>query len=606
MNNNKDMKTKKSYILILFLVFLISSLFLLNHAKFHEYEVLKVIEADKFYVDINKNDKIDDNELLKVKDIVAYSPYYEASKTKNTYADITQWLKNGYLAYNWAKDNIEGKIIKAKNLKHCKLKDGICYSDIYFQDENYAEILLKNGLAYLPYNIKRQEYFFFLNKKQAENNAKTISSLDFVVINLKNGIVHKINCEYASKIAKLKLELKNKIKNHDFCKICFNSQEVKKYSTKFNIPKSQNEYKKSQYRTFDDIDIYLINPLEYNKPNYGCVTKFCKRLIKEINSSNKTIDIALYGIGEQEEVISALKNAQNRGVKIRCVFDSSKGMNNVYSKTMSFANEFNCVFDDSEKIMHNKFFVFDKKLVLTGSSNISATGSGGYNSNIALFVNDSKIAESYTKEFEQMYKGKFSNNKPDKITYIFKDNEVYFLPNNKVYEDVLLKAVKNSRKAIYLSAFYLTDYVLIDELIKAKKRNVEVLIILDALSSKNFSKQLFKLRENNIPIIVENWGGKNHEKTIMIDFEKLIVGSCNFSKSGFHKNDENLIIIKNEKLAQFYADYFLYLFNSIDFKFLTKIPKAEGLDSYNSCFDGIDNDYDGKIDTEEEACKMGN
>ena len=33
------------------------------------------------------------------------------------------------------------------------------------------------------------------------------------------------------------------------------------------------------------------------------------------------------------------------------------------------------------------------------------------------------------------------------------------------------------------------------------------------------------------------------------------------------------------------------------------IPKAEGYESINSCSDNLDNDYDGKIDKHDSACK---
>ena len=112
-----------------------------------------------------------------------------------------------------------------------------------------------------------------------------------------------------------------------------------------------------------------------------------------------------------------------------------------------------------------------------------------------------------------------------------------------------------------------------------------------------------KLRSNNIVVAIENWGGKNHEKTIVIDDEILILGSCNFSKSGFYKNDENIIIFKKPDMAKFYKDYFLYLLNSIDKKYFISIPRAEGWDSKNSCSDGIDNNFDGKIDSDDKGCK---
>ena len=144
---------------------------------------------------------------------------------------------------------------------------------------------------------------------------------------------------------------------------------------------------------------------------------------------------------------------------------------------------------------------------------------------------------------------------------------------------------------------------MIFDLIQAKARNVEVLVILDAVGANNFKDRVNLLRRNNIPVIIENWGGKNHEKTILIDNEILVFGSCNFSKNGFLKNDENMVVVKNSAIAKFYSDYFLYLFNSIDKKFLKFFPRAESFDSKNSCYDGLDNNYDGKVDNLDVGCQ---
>ena len=150
---------------------------------------------------------------------------------------------------------------------------------------------------------------------------------------------------------------------------------------------------------------------------------------------------------------------------------------------------------------------------------------------------------------------------------------------------------------------YLTQKDIIAELISAIDSGIKVYIIQDALSAINFRDRVYYLRQKGALLIVEDWGGKDHEKTILIDDNTLITGSCNFSNAGFSKNDENMVVIKNEKIAKLYSTYFFYLFNSIDKKFLKLIPRAEGFDSKNSCYDGIDNNFDGKIDKDDEGCK---
>ena len=310
-------------------------------------------------------------------------------------------------------------------------------------------------------------------------------------------------------------------------------------------------------------------------------------------------------MGDQKEIYSALLNAKKRGVKIRAVSDFSRNLIETYSFSDEFNKDFNAVLDKTSSLMHNKFFIFDNKVVMSGSLNISATGSGGYNSNSAVFIYDENIAKVYSEEFNQMYNSKFSK---EKNSSNFKqDNSIikaYFSPKDNVYNNVLKQKILNAKKSIYVSAFYLTDKDMINDLISVSNKGIEVLIILDATSANNFKELVHKMRSSNIKLIVENWGGKNHEKTIAIDDDTLIIGSCNFSKSGFYKNDENILVFKNSSMTKFYKDYYLYLFNSIDKKYLISIPRAEGVESINSCNDGIDNNFDGKIDNKDEACKI--
>ena len=68
-------------------------------------------------------------------------------------------------------------------------------------------------------------------------------------------------------------------------------------------------------------------------------------------------------------------------------------------------------------------------------------------------------------------------------------------------------------------------------------------------------------------------------------------------------NDENLIILENSQAAILYRNFFEYLWKKIPDKWLRGFPRAEGLDSIGSCSDGLDNDYDGLIDGEDEGCK---
>ena len=111
------------------------------------------------------------------------------------------------------------------------------------------------------------------------------------------------------------------------------------------------------------------------------------------------------------------------------------------------------------------------------------------------------------------------------------------------------------------------------------------------------------LRENKIPLKTENYAGKLHSKSMIIDDEYIILGSMNFSNSGENKNDENTVVISNAELSKHYKEFFMYLWNKIPDTYLTQNARPESKDSVGSCSDGIDNDFDGLIDSADTSCK---
>ncbi|MBR1616711.1 DUF1669 domain-containing protein [bacterium] len=589
------MRIKILRIICLFLLFAGFLAFNFLKQRKEAHKILEVKSADMFCVDLNDNSRCEDEEIIKLKDVYVLSPdlndFTKMTAKKHGIKD-EEYLKAGFIAQNWAFDNLKGKIVEISNIEKYK---NYKYANIFYSGENLAEFYLKNGLAFASKNSFNGNYFALENPYQIKKNAKEISKLHFVLVNLKNNVFHETSCQWAKYIKRARLILKNKSKDFTPCKVC---QTKPTAIVKTNV--------KEIVEKEGSIELYFINPLVYERPNTQCVSVISKKLVKEIDEAKESIDVALYGFGNISCVMEALKRAKARGVTIRVVADNSKNSEEIYPNTEELIKLFPSKTDTLKTLMHNKFFIFDNKKVLTGSSNISSSGIGGYNANIAVLINSKDIAKMYEKEFSQMFEGKFSKSKEivSKSPLKIENSviEVYFSPKDDI-RSVILEKLQKAKSEVCVSAFYLTDNNILEELMNLKAKGIKVFVILDAVGANNFKNKVKTLREKKIPVIVENWGGKNHEKTIMVDSKILIFGSCNFTKSGFEKNDENVVVIENANLAKAYRKYFFELFNSIDKKFLNKIPRSEGFDSINSCSDGLDNNFDGKKDKEDVGCQ---
>lgn len=604
------MYIKPRYKAIILIIFLCATFVVSQFLPKKSYKVLKVSKNSMLEIDLNSNGKTDTDEYFKIKDVVL--PKVEFSQKTSKFAlnnDLTleEAITSGYVSENYLKYLLEGREITF-------LEPLLPYSEKYFyrlakialNDEDLAKILLKAGLA-MPYVGDFMNSLAQIdNKKEIKQTAKEFTSLQLRVVNRKTNTVHRLDCSKNLEILNYEIIPKSLLdKNFVECTNC--KVEGSKKELLDTVDKIEKPIARAKS---GEIELYLIDPNDYKKPSHRARTAASQAIIKNINFAKKSIDIALYGIEGQEEIFQALINAKARGVKIRAVVDSHPDKADVYSETSRIAKLFDTVYDNSPNLMHNKFFIFDNDVVITGSANISPTGTGGYNSNSVLLIKSNEVAQAYLTEFEKMFCGNFQNTKTksEKNKFILgkSEVEVYFSPKDKPLEASILPKIQNAKKEILVSAFYLTHYDLINALITARARGVEVYVIIDALGVSNFKKRVELLRQKGVFVKVEDWGGKNHQKNILIDGEIFVCGSANFSQNAYNKNDENTVIIRDLAIGREYRKHFFEMYNSIDIRYLNTYVAPESFNSKNSCYDGVDNDFDGKIDSSDSGCLLIN
>ncbi len=254
------------------------------------------------------------------------------------------------------------------------------------------------------------------------------------------------------------------------------------------------------------------------------------------------------------------------------------------------------------RIMHDKFVIADGRRVWTGSANISDTDSGGYSANLVVVIDSPQIAAAYEREFEQMWAGRYhKEKKPGRAGPVRVGDaqvEVFFSPQDKAMPNAVEPLIENAQHQIDVAVFYLTNKFVTADLIAAHLRGVRVRVIVDATSAENGYTKHELLREAGIPVRVENWGGKMHMKSAMIDGRWVIGGSMNWTGAGNRTNDENTLIIDSPRLARQYGNFFETIWRSIPDRWQARgaRPDPESADSGSSCRDGIDNDFDKEID----------
>lgn len=206
--------------------------------------------------------------------------------------------------------------------------------------------------------------------------------------------------------------------------------------------------------------------------------------------------------------------------------------------------------------MHHKFAVIDQLDVWSGSMNY--TVSGAYrNDNNLIHIRSSKLAQSYTREFEEMFLddrfGALSetNTPYPRVNINEIEVEVYFSPDDHVLQR-LLSLVATAEESIEFLAFVFTSDPLAEALIAREGDGVRVRGVIERGQVNSSGSEVGRLLLAGLDLRLDANQYKMHHKVILIDGETVVTGSYNFSRNAEEKNDENVLILHSDVITQQY------------------------------------------------------
>jgi len=138
----------------------------------------------------------------------------------------------------------------------------------------------------------------------------------------------------------------------------------------------------------------------------------------------------------------------------------------------------------------------------------------------------------------------------------------YFARQTPNVDQQLIKVIDSGKSTLDIAIYSLTKKTIVDEIIKAKDRGINVEIITDKIesTSKSEKAQLKLLQADNIPIKINSHSGLMHLKMTVAD-NTVTTGSYNYTQAATNKNDEVLIIINDSKMAKEWKAEFETMWN---------------------------------------------
>ena len=196
-----------------------------------------------------------------------------------------------------------------------------------------------------------------------------------------------------------------------------------------------------------------------------------------------------------------------------------------------------------------------------GSMNF--TDSGAYTDNNNLMrIHSVKMAENYSKEFEEMFTDdKFGadvvpETPNPRVTIEGTPIDVYFSPDDGVQAS-FVELVENAQESIYFMAFSFTADAIGEAVRNRAADGVTVAGVMETDQvNSNIGTEFDLFSQAGLDVYQDANPGQMHHKVMIIDQNVVIFGSYNLTNSAETRNDENLLVIYNADIAaQFIAEF---------------------------------------------------
>ncbi|MBC3919359.1 phospholipase D family protein [Undibacterium sp. CY18W] len=140
-------------------------------------------------------------------------------------------------------------------------------------------------------------------------------------------------------------------------------------------------------------------------------------------------------------------------------------------------------------------------------------------------------------------------------------------------EALVLKVINTSSSSIKLAAYSLSSPSVIQALLDAKKRGVNIMVMVDYLRNqrKNNLAALDRLVNAGIPTRTISVYAMHHDKYIVADEQTVQNGSFNYTLDAAESNSENVVVFwRNPELAKSFLRHWESRWSqAVDYKMVT-------------------------------------
>lgn len=135
--------------------------------------------------------------------------------------------------------------------------------------------------------------------------------------------------------------------------------------------------------------------------------------------------------------------------------------------------------------------------------------------------------------------------------------DVGFSPEGSA-QQLVLRTLDEARESIRLMGYSFTSPEVVRSLVAAKRRGVDVMVVVDDKGNRNRASQaaMNVVVNAGIPLRTNGQYKIMHDKVIITDSQNVELGSFNYSRAAADSNSENALVVRGvPALAQTYLTH---------------------------------------------------
>ena len=234
--------------------------------------------------------------------------------------------------------------------------------------------------------------------------------------------------------------------------------------------------------------------------------------------------------------------------------------------------------DVAEKaLMHHKFTIIDKEVVITGSANLSSTALNKSDEDL-LVVENTDLAARFLTEYEEIKADGYAKSEP------YPDGtpiKAWMGPEDDL-DGKVIGMMKAASSTVLVAMFQINQKGLVDALIDTHNDGKTVIVVMDGIFKADGNTEV-TLAEAGIPVILaENKASmysEMHSKLLITDESRVAMGSYNWTNLASFHNHESLIVIEDQHLAIRAAGKFAELIKAYSTKSASELGLTTGKQS---------------------------